>query len=79
MCKIVLKPVVIPQFGSFEAVYQVKNGRIRSAWKVEEDSVYMEVEIPEGNSAVVTLPDGQKRELPGGRYTFCSIRLPYNP
>ena len=46
--KIVLRPVIIPQIGAFEAKYKTQTGIMRVAWIVQGDFVDIKIEIPEG-------------------------------
>lgn len=70
--KIALRPFVDPRLGCVEGSYLSRHGEIKSAWKVEGDSVTLQITIP--TPAVLTLPDGTTRELEPGSYTF--ERLP---
>ena len=68
--KIVLKPVIISQIGTFAVTYKTHTGIIRVAWKVQGEFADMEIVIPEGSSAMLTLPNGQAKELHSGRFRF---------
>ena len=76
--KIVLRPVIIPQIGAFEVTYKTHTGIIRVAWKVQGDFADIEIEIPKGSSAMVTLPNGKTKELQNSRFTFSEIRYQYD-
>ena len=47
-----------------------RNGRIRVHWYYKGDTVYYELEIPEGVTARLTLPSGYRETLSGGSYLF---------
>lgn len=72
--KIVLRPVIIPQIGAFEAKYKTQTGIVRVAWIVQGDFVDIKIEIPEGSSAAVTLPNGETKALSSGRFEFHKMR-----
>lgn len=69
-----LRPVIIPQIGAFEAKYKTQTGIVRVAWIVQGDFVDIKIEIPEGSSAAVTLPNGETKALSSGRFEFHKMR-----
>ncbi len=74
--KIVMKPVPDKRLGHIEASYKSAAGLIKSAWKYEGDNWVWTFTVPEGASAVVTLP-GQtdSKEYAAGTYTE-TVKLP---
>ncbi len=51
-------------------------GMAKSAWRIENGSLTLEVEIPPNTSAEVILPDGSTREAGSGQNTWT---IPYQP
>ena len=47
-------------------------GTIRSAWRIDEGVLTLEVEIPDGTAASISLPDGTTREVGRGIHSFTS-------
>ena len=56
--------------GFADASIDSRNGTVRSYWYYKGDTVYYELEIPEGVTARLTLPSGRKETLTGGKYLF---------
>ena len=67
---LVMKPVPDKRLGHLEASYKSAAGLIKSAWKYEGDKWVWTFTVPEGASAMVTLP-GQtdSKEYAAGTYT----------
>ena len=66
--KIALRPFIDSRLGCVEGSYLSRHGEIKSAWKVEGDSVTLQIAVPV--PAVLTLPDDTVQELEPGSYTF---------
>ena len=58
------------RLGFADASIDSRNGTIRVHWYYKKDTVYYEVEIPEGVTASLTLPSGKAYTLTGGSYSF---------
>ena len=56
--------------GFIDTSIDSRNGTIRMHWYYKGDSVYYELEIPEGVTAHLTLPSGYTATLTGGIYHF---------
>ncbi len=68
--RITVEPHPNKAFGFAKASYDSKLGKIISHWYYKADCVYYEFDIPNGVTAYLTLPDGQKHILAGGKYCF---------
>ncbi len=68
--KVAIAPHPNKELGFIDASIESRNGFVRSAWYYKGDTVYYEVEIPEGSEAELTLPSGKKYELLGGIHHF---------
>ena len=53
-----------------EAVYESPNGKIRSAWKIDESGAEYCFTIPCNTSATIILPDREPFEASSGKYCF---------
>ena len=68
--RIVMSPVPDKRLGSLEAVYKSAAGEIRSAWRYEGDRWIWNFTVPEGATALVTLPgETSPKEYGAGEYT----------
>ena len=65
----VLAPHPDRRAGSLRATYRTDKGTIVSAWRYEGDKCIWEYEIPEGASAIVTVPGRSPVVCKSGRYT----------
>jgi len=54
---------------SAEAVHDARRGRARSAWRIEDGTFTLQVEVPPGAEAEVVLPDGTRTTAGPGRST----------
>jgi alpha-L-rhamnosidase len=61
--KIRIKPNVVGDLSWVKARYQSQYGEISSSWKVENDSLYMEITIPVNTSALVYIPCGDIQQV----------------
>ncbi len=69
--------LVAPQPGGgltwARAALATRHGRVAVAWALDgTDGLRLEVELPDGVTALVRLPDGQETELGAGRHTLGS-------
>lgn len=58
------------RLGFAESSLQTRNGSIRVQWYYKGDTVYYELDIPNGMTAHLTLPSGRTETLPAGSYLF---------
>ncbi len=70
--KITIEPHPNKQLGFAKASYESRFGKIMSCWYYKGDVVYYEFDIPNGVTAELTLPDGQKHRLMCGKYCFAT-------
>jgi len=56
--------------GFVETSIDTRNGTVRMHWYYKGDTVYYEIEIPDGVTAHLTLPSGYTEDLMGGCYHF---------
>ncbi len=68
--KLTLQPFPHPSLGHAEARWLSPVGEIRSAWRYEGDRLIFEGSIPENRTAEIRLPDGSRKLLTGGAYSF---------
>ena len=69
--------LIAPEPGRLEwarATYRSVRGPITSAWRQDEDTFSLDVEIPPNVTATVVLPDGETHEIGSGRRTFSAPR-----
>ena len=65
--------LIAPEPGPLEwarATYHSVRGPITSAWRRDGDTFHLDVEIPANVTATVVLPDGERRDVGSGRYSF---------
>ncbi len=65
-----IKPHPNRALGFADASIDTKNGTVRVHWYYKNETVYYELEIPEGVTAYLTLPSGYTETLSGGSYHF---------
>jgi alpha-L-rhamnosidase len=68
--------LIAPEPGPLEwarATYRSVRGPITSAWRQDEDSFSLDVEIPPNVTATVVLPNGETHEIGSGPRSF-SVR-----
>jgi alpha-L-rhamnosidase len=68
--KVDIAPHPSKHLGFAKASIDSRCGKITCHWYYKGDTVYYEIEIPNGVSANVTLPSGKNYTLNGGRYHF---------
>jgi alpha-L-rhamnosidase len=69
--------LIAPEPGPLEwahATYRSVRGPITSAWRQDEDTFSLDVEIPPNVTATVVLPDGETHEVGSGRRSFSAPR-----
>jgi alpha-L-rhamnosidase len=69
--------LIAPEPGELEwarATYRSVRGPITSAWRQDDDTFSLEVQIPPNVTATVVLPDGETHEVGSGRRTFSAPR-----
>jgi alpha-L-rhamnosidase len=67
---IVIRPTPGGDLTWVKASYNCQYGKIVSDWKIENEKVIMNVEIPKGTTASVYIPGGEKKEVGEGKYVF---------
>ena len=56
-----------------EATFESVRGPIRSAWRLQDGTFQLDVDIPANVTATVVLPGGESHEIGSGTYEFrCS-------
>jgi len=69
--RIIMKPVPDKRLGYVNAEYQSAAGLIKSAWHYEGDQCIWNFTVPEGATAIVTLPgQTEAKEYQAGSYTL---------
>ena len=71
--------LIAPEPGELEwarATYRSVRGAITSAWRQDDETFVLDVEIPANVGATVVLPDGETHEIGSGRRSFTSARQP---
>ena len=68
------KVLVAPQPGGgiteAETALATPHGRVAVAWRLDDDRLHVEVEVPEGVEAVVRLPGQDEQTVSGGSHVF---------
>ena len=69
-----VSPHTDKRLGFLKAEIKMRFGKLSSHWYYRDDAVIFELEIPDGVTAEVSLPDGSERTLTGGIYTLsCAL------
>jgi hypothetical protein len=69
-----VEPKVIDDLSYVQAETESPFGKIVAGWKKENGTLTVTVTVPYGTTAVLTMPDGAKKELAAGTYTeTCSL------
>ena len=68
-----LKPVKGGTLAWAKGSYQTQYGMIRSEWSISDDIFHYFCEVPEQTMAHLTLPDGTRQVLAGGKYHFSCL------
>jgi alpha-L-rhamnosidase len=67
---ITIKPTIDQRLTSASAEYQTYYGKIKSAWKIADGKLQLDVEIPANTKATIYVPGGETVEVGSGVYTF---------
>ena len=68
---IIMRPdFSIQQLNGVAATYPSIYGDIKSTWKRKADRITWNVTIPANTTATLYLPNGQKKDIGSGDYTF---------
>ncbi|PJM76042.1 alpha-L-rhamnosidase [Bifidobacterium simiarum] len=69
-----IRPYVYPPFGHAKATLDSPHGRLESGWRIDGDTVIIEVRIPEGIDATVILPNGEEHRTEAGSHAWsCAL------
>lgn len=69
-----VKPIIGGGLTHAEGSLDTKYGLIESKWKLADGKFTIEVTVPENTKCNITLPDGTKTDVGGGKYKFdCKI------
>jgi alpha-L-rhamnosidase len=69
--------LIAPEPGPLEwarASYRSVRGPITSAWRQEDGTFQLDVDIPANVTATVMLPGGERHEVGSGRWSFTTVR-----
>jgi alpha-L-rhamnosidase len=69
--------LIAPEPGELEwarATYRSVRGAITSAWRQDDQTFSLDVEIPPNVAATVVLPGGETHEIGSGRRSFTAAR-----
>jgi alpha-L-rhamnosidase len=67
---ILIRPFPAGDLTFVKASHQTPYGTVVSSWKRQNGTFTLDVTIPPNTTATVTLPNGEKREVESGTYTF---------
>ena len=56
------------------ATYRSVRGPITSAWRQDDETFSLDVEIPPSVTATVVMPSGETHEIGSGRRSFTAVR-----
>ena len=69
-----IQPNPVPQLQSVQMYHDCPFGRIQSAWQQDKHQFSLQLDIPAGTEANLTLPDGTRHQINAGTYDFqCQI------
>ncbi len=68
--KILVKPLIGGDLTYAKASTITPYGKVSSSWRIENNKVIFEGEIPYGAKAVIILPSGKEYEVNSGNYSF---------
>ena len=63
-------PEVCEKIGDFGVEYKTPYGMLSTFWRIIDGKGTFEVEVPDGVTASVTVPGGEKAEVSSGKYVF---------
>ena len=72
--KISIAPKPDQRLGYLNARINTAYGDVSSSWYYKDGYVVYEITVPQGTSAIVTLPDGQTHTVDSGKYTFYTTK-----
>ena len=73
---ILIAPQVLPEVGYAKASLKTGNGIISSCWKLDGENLVLEINIPEGSDARVSVPEyGIDKTLEAGSHTLSAVKL----
>ncbi|MDD6763111.1 MAG: family 78 glycoside hydrolase catalytic domain [Clostridiales bacterium] len=67
---ITIEPNPDERLGFADTSIDTRQGKVRVLWRYMEEFIRYEIEIPNGTTADLTLPDLKKYQLTGGKYIF---------
>ena len=67
---ILIKPTPDKRLGFVKAGIKTRLGRLSCRWNYRDDKLHYEFTIPCGTVAEIELPDGTRKTLSGGKYSF---------
>ena len=68
--KVSIKPVLGGNLTFAKASTETPYGHLSSCWKIKDNKFSVEVEIPYGSEAKVTLPSGKEYKVSSGKHSF---------
>ena len=71
--RLALRPTPGPGLDHARATLRTRHGLVESGWRRDGDRIVVEVAVPDGIEADVSLPDGRIETVTGGRHTFTAI------
>jgi len=69
----IIKPAPVGDLTWAEAEQQTPYGKIKSVWKIENNTFLLDVFVPHNSTATVILPDGIKTDITSGDHIFKCI------
>lgn len=70
---ILIKPNPDKRLGFVKAGIKTRLGRLSCRWNYRDDKLHYEFTIPCGTVAEIELPDGTRKTLSGGKYSFVTM------
>jgi alpha-L-rhamnosidase len=76
--KIIIKPTIGGKLTYANASYETPYGKLTSNWKIQNDTFYLDVDVPANTTATVFIPDNEEKEgykiekVGSGSYHFTS-------
>ncbi len=67
-----LEPIPCKRLGFVNCSVETVKGRLESNWQYTDEGIRYEFLIPQGCTAYVRLPDGQRKTVGCGRHSFFS-------